>query len=317
ILSSEAFTDIEDALLAIDDNVAAYYIEQTKSIADIDFLHGAFGAAFYLVERLSDNKDFSFQEKVIKLFELLCNIILYEIKETDKVKELRDITEETHVTNCGLAHGHISYILILSKFLEHFPKNELVRETLTKSVQCVLEFESTNANDLSQFPSIAVNAKTANYTTSLGWCYGDQTISLGLYKAAGILKDASLKEKALHLAYINLARNTTDKMFSSRDNYDACLCHGLTSVAYIHKKWYSISKDEKFFNEYERLAEDVLKFGENKKGIGGYQKRLGDGKLEDSVGLLDGIIGIGMFFIDYLLEFDDCGWDNLFLLDVQ
>lgn len=317
ILNTEALADIEDALLTIDENVAEYYFSQTKSIEDIDFLHGAFGAAFYLVERLSDNTDPSFQQKVTQLFELLCHIILYEIKETDKVKEIKDSNEDTHVTNCGLAHGHISYIIILSKFLEKLPENNLVRETLSKSVKCVLGFESTNESNLSQFPSIAINAATANYSTSLGWCYGDQTISLGLYKAGCILNDKALKEKALALAYKNLNRDTTEKMFSSRDNYDACFCHGLSSVAYIYKKWYLISKDEKFFNEYEKLTEAVLKFGEKEKGIAGYQKRLGDGRLEDSIGLLDGVIGIGMFLIDYLLEFDDCGWDNLFLLDVQ
>lgn len=317
ILNSESLIDIEDALLTIDEGVADYYINHTRIIEDIDFLHGSFGAAFYLIERFATNKNFQFKEKLIQLFEILATIVLADIEKTNSVKDLYNTTEDTHVTNCGLAHGHISYIIVFSKFLEQIPENNLVREALNKSVTCVLEFENNNENNLSQFPSIATNKITAVYNTTLGWCYGDQTISLGLYKAACILNDKALKEKALALAYKNLQRNTFDKMFSSPNSYDACFCHGLSSIAYIHKKWYLISKDEKFYHEYEKLTSAVLSFGENEKGIAGYQKHQGNGTYIDSIGLLDGVIGIGMVLIDYLLEFDDCGWDNLFLLDVN
>jgi hypothetical protein len=317
VLNHEALIDIEDALLTIDESVVDYYISQTKTIDDVDFLHGSFGAAFYLIERLPDNPDIVFKNKIIQLFEILSNIVLGDIKKTNSVSNIVDCNEHTHKTNCGLAHGHISYMIIFSKFLEKIPENILVNEVLQKSVECLLQFENSNDRGLSQFPGIAVNKLTANYSTTLGWCYGDQTISLGLHIVSGVLKDEKIKEQALSLAYRNLGRNTFDTIFSSPDKYDACFCHGLSSVAYIHKKWYSISKDDNFYKEYEKLILDVLSFGDNKNGIAGYQKYLGDGTYMDSIGLLDGAIGIGIVLIDYLLEFDDCGWDNFFLLDIN
>jgi len=317
ILNPEFLCDIDDALLTIDNNIVDYYIFNTKKIEDIDFLHGSFGAAFYLIERLSENSDPIFKGKVIKLFEMLSSIVLDDIQKTNNVSVISTLYTNTHVTNCGLAHGHISYMIIFSKFLEKNPENNLIKDALIKSVKCVLQFKSNDEKSLSLFPGIAVNKFTANYNTHLGWCYGDQAISLGIYKSGCILNDKSLKDIALGLAYRNLGRNTYEKMFSSSDKYDACFCHGLSSVAYIHKKWYLITKDEKFYKEYEKLISDVLNFGDNKKGIAGYQKRLKDDTYTDSVALLDGVIGIGIVLIDYMLEFDDCGWDNFFLLDVN
>lgn len=317
ILNHETLVDIEDALFTIDENVVDYSISQTETIEDIDFLHGAFGAALYLIERVEDNSNVIFRDKVVQLFEILSNIVLEDIQNTKSVSDLIDFNEHTHTTNCGLAHGHISYIIIFSKFLKKFPQNILIREVLEKSVNTVLEFESNDKSKFSQFPSIAVNKLNANYSTNLGWCYGDQTISLGLHTASDVLNDNFLKAKALDLAYKNLERNSIGKIFSNSDKFDACFCHGLSSVAYIHKKWYLISKNKDFYKEYEKLISDVLNFGENKKGIAGYQKYLGDGTYINSIGLLDGAIGIGMVLIDYLLEFEDCGWDNFFLLDVN
>lgn len=317
VLTPEALIDIEDALLTIDENIADYYISQTKTIEDIDFLHGSFGAAFYLIERFPDNPNILFKNKIIQLFEILSNIVIDDVNKTNSVSNVIDFIESTHRTNCGLAHGHISYMIIFSKFLEKIPKNILVNEALYKSVKCLLEFENKNNSGLSKFPGIAVNKLTANYSTTLGWCYGDQTISLGLHIVSSILKDEKIKEKALNLAYRNLGRNTYDTIFSSPDKYDACFCHGLSSVAYIHKKWYLISKDANFYKEYEKLILNVLSFGDKKNGAAGYQKYTGDGNYIDSIGLLDGVIGIGIVLIDYLLEFDDCGWDNFFLLDIN
>jgi hypothetical protein len=317
VLNPEALIDIEEALLIIDKNVADYYISHTKTMEDIDFLHGAFGAAFYLIERFPDNPDIVVKNKIIQLFEILSNIVLDDIKKTNSVNGVLDYTDDTHRTNCGLAHGHISFMIIFAKFVEKIPDNILVNKALQKSIECLLEFENNNDNGFSVFPGIAINKLTANYNTTLGWCYGDQAISLGLHIVSNVLEDKKIKDKALTLAYRNLARNTFDTIFSSPDKYDACFCHGLSSIAYIHKKWYSISKDENFYKEYEKLIFDVLILGDNKNGIAGYQKYQGGGTYIDSIGLLDGVIGIGIVLTDYLLELDDCGWDNFFLLDIN
>lgn len=316
ILNPEALIDIEEALLIIDETVVELSFSKTNSIDDTDFLHGSFGGALYLIERFPDNNSEIFKSKVIELFEKLALIILEDIEKTKKISNLIDFDENAQLTNCGLAHGHVSYIIILSKFLENNPGNKLIKDTLIASVECLLGFQSDSEESFSQFPSIAMNKSTAKYSVSLGWCYGDQTISLGLYKAANILKDENLKQKALDLAYKTLKRDTTEKIFAS-SNWDAGFCHGLSSVAYIHKKWYSLSKDKSFYEQYEKYISDILDYGDKEIGVAGYQKFAGKNGYEDSIGFLEGAIGIGIVLMDYLLEFDDTGWDKFFLLDIN
>lgn len=315
ILSDEYYKEIEDSLIYIDKAIIDISLISTNDFVDTDFLHGSFGAAFYLNQRLSENQDVNFRNQVIQLFERLSTLVLEDIKKTESVSELLNYDKDTHRTNCGLAHGNISHIIIFSKFIDNFPKNHLVKEALLKSVECLLSFEKENENGYSQFPSIAINKLTAQYEVPLGWCYGDQSISLGLHKASIVLNDESIKKKALNLAYKNLARNIIEKVFPTL-KYDACFCHGLSSVAYIHKKWYMISKDIAFYKEYEKYIEYIIHYGINDEEVKGYQKYIGKSKYADAIGFLDGTIGIGIVLIDYLLDLDT-GWDNFFLLDIN
>lgn len=314
ILTDEFNNEIKDSLEFIDDSIVSFSLTNTETIDDTDFLHGSFGAAFYLNERLKDNSNVELKQSVILLFEKLANIVLNDIENAKKVRNVTDYDDNTHRTNCGLAHGHISHIIIFSKFLENFPNNKLIYQALTECISCLLDFENDNENNLSQFPSIAINKLTAKYDVPLGWCYGDQTISIGLYKASKILNDEILREKSLKLAYQNLKRNTIEKIYPLL-LYDAGFCHGLSSIAYLHKKWFVISEDKKFYDLYEKFILEIIDFGDTSVGIGGYQKYLGNDRHEDTIGLLDGAIGIGIVLIDYLLEEEDCGWDGLFLLN--
>lgn len=316
ILSEQHYLEIEDSLNYIDDAVASIALTSTESIVDTDFLHGSFGAAFYLNQRLAENNNEKFRKQVIKLFEKLSFIVIEDIKKTNNVSDLISYDENTHKTNCGLAHGHVSHMIIFSKFLDNFPENSLVKEALLNSVECLLSFEKNSENEISQFPSIAINKLIGRYDTPLGWCYGDQSISLGLYKASNALKSERVKQKALDLAFRNLKRNTLIKVFPSL-YYDACFCHGLSSVAYINKKWYSISKDKVFYEEYEKYIGRIIEYCDNNKGVAEYEKSTRKVRNSDAIGLLDGNIGIGIVLIDYLLESDDTGWDNFFLLDIN
>ncbi len=313
VFNEEFDTEITDSLDFIDDCIVNFYLSNTNDISNVDFLHGSFGAAFYLNERLKNNTDVAFKNAVILLFEKLATIVIKEIEESKSVCEVIVCDDNTHRTNCGLAHGHISYIIIFSQFLENFPDNKLIHKALNESIECLLSFENDDTNNLSQFPSIATNKLTAEYSIPLGWCYGDQAISIGLYKASQILNDDILREKSLELAHKNLKRNTIEKMFPL-PLYDAGFCHGLSSIAYIHKKWFTISKEKEFNDLYQKMILDIVHFGDQNIGIAGYQKILGKNKYEDAIGLLDGSIGIGITLIDYLLE-EDYGWDSFFLLN--
>ncbi len=316
VLDLEALSDLEDAMQIIDESIIELTLSSTITLNDTDFLHGSFGVAFYLNERFSKINAAHIKSKTIQLFEKLSFIVLADIEDHRLVNHLREIDSTAHKTNCGLAHGNVSHILLFSKFLENVPDNKLIKKALIASVDCLLEFESGNKDSFSQFPSIAVNKLTAQYNIPLGWCYGDQTISLALYKASKTLMNEYIYNKAVELAYVNLQRNSIEKIFPT-PYYDAGFCHGLASIAYIHKKWFSITNDPNFYEAYENYISDILKLGNKNFGVTSYKKFHHKDGYIDAIGLLDGTIGVAVVLIDYLLKFNDTGWDNFFLLDVN
>jgi len=309
ILDSDS---MQENLEIIDRIVYENTVEEKNSIDDIDFLHGALGVAFYLNERQADNPTIKTSTKL--LFEKISDIIIESVKDAKKNENITEINQDTHKVNCGMAHGYVSYISILSGFLLNSGNNDKVKNAVDKSLDLLLSFETENYNAFSVYPGIAVNKKTAIYNIPLGWCYGDQTISTVLYKVSNILKSDSLYTKALAIAKRNLSRNTYDKMFPVT-LFDEAFCHGLASVAYLHKKWYKITGDEKFYNLYEFLIKDIVERGDKIDGLAGYKKIINRNETINSIGLLDGVVGIGIVLIDYLLGDNNTGWDSFFLLD--
>ena len=180
--------------------------------------------------------------------------------------------------------------------------------------QFLLGFQTTDDTTLSAFPSIAVNQKTALYDIPLGWCYGNQTLSYGLYIASLVLNDQSINESAKSIAHRTLRRDTFEKAYSK--NTDAGFCHGASSLAYLQKKWgqlpmiLNLKGYIKSSFKFLCLKETTI------KGWQGYRKYLGNNKYESAIGLLDGIVGIGIVFIDAIIEDEkNINWPSFFLLD--
>jgi hypothetical protein len=304
--------DIAKVLFQFDKIILRESIQNTKTVNDIDYLHGTFGAALYLIDRITNETENNFKIKVIKLFEVLADIVIKDIKDSLLVENLDLLYDSAHRTNCGLAHGYVSHILIFLKFLKFFPQNKKVNIAFKESISHLLRFENESDSKISKFPSIAVNKKTAEYDIALGWCYGDQTISFCLYKASLVLQDVNLMNKSIKLAYRNLERSRNNRSFPYQ-NFDAGFCHGLSSIAYLHKKWYLFTNDKLFLTEYQRLLCEILNFG-NK--YNGFPKFNGDKGYQNTIGLLDGSIGVGVVLLDSLLTNQIDHWESFFLLDI-
>ncbi|WP_136468900.1 lanthionine synthetase C family protein [Flagellimonas onchidii] len=304
--------EVDESLCEIDDYIFTYTEDRIKSSEDLDFLHGAFGATYYLLTRVEKNSLLT--ERTKHLFYMLCNVLNSEIDKSNEVHEVRHIDNSLHKTNCGLAHGHGSYIAILAKALMKFEKEDIIRDTLRNCINCLLSFQSKDENSISCFPAIAISPYTANYEIPMGWCYGDQTASLSLYRGGIALGDKNIINKAIQIALKTLNRDTFIKAQLSPLT-DACFCHGSASVAYLNKKWGQITKNSAFNELYQHFVKVTLKKGDNDIGLAGYQKYLGDNKHENAIGLLDGVIGVGVMLLDYLLEDNQLNWDSFFLLD--
>ncbi|MGA9211558.1 lanthionine synthetase LanC family protein [Kaistella sp.] len=312
---TEALEVIDEILLDTIDYFLSYidHIDSKDKMEHIDFLHGVSGIAHYFLER---NKKEIFSGKITILFEKLSEIVKWDYEKALESINNTEINQNSHKINIGLAHGHISFILLFSKFLSLVPDNQIVREGIKTSVKTVLLFRNDDENSFCQFPSIAVNKHTANYNIHLGWCYGDQSVSYGLYKAGKILNDINLIALSEEIALSTIKRKSLQLALLNEENCDAGFCHGTISVAYYHKKWYSITSNVEFLKLYKKFTNDTLLIANKGNGLAGYKKKTATGEYQNTLGLLDGIAGIGVFLIDSLLnENISIKWESIFLID--
>lgn len=303
--------DIDDALLFFDDfivNNISKQIEIKNGINEemdddnyLDFLHGILGGMYYLVTRVKAHKKIA--KDVCKIFDQVSVHILEEMGEDHSPKL---------PFNCGISHGVGSIIVIYSKFLEQYPDNRKTKHLLQRCTTRLLKYKSKNPNTFSQFPSIVYNEKQIKYETPMGWCYGDQTVAFALHYASEVLNDQALKNEALAIALKTTERNTVVKA-SKSEKTDAGLCHGMASVAYLNKRWYQISGDERFNTQYQFFLQEVLKRGNHKDTLSGFKKFVGEDGFQEDVGFLSGSCGIGVFLIDAIAE-STIQWDELLLI---
>lgn len=305
----EVLFEVVDLFLQTIDN-----IDTNHKVEHIDFLHGMFGISYYLLERPHNCDN---MQKIILLFEKLAEIVMTECSFSYLTSNTTSWDENSYKTNLGLAHGHISYILIFCRFIERYSNNKIVRNAIQESVKTVFLFKNEKVlKNHSLFPSIAVNKQTANYNIHLGWCYGDQTVSYGLAKASQILEDVILKESALEIARSTLSRSDCKSALLDEKNCEMGFCHGTISVAYYHKLWLKLSGDEKFKNLYQIFKKETIKRGSLKKGLAGYTKKDLNRNDISSIGMLDGISGIGTFLIDAVIKDNNSiNWQSIFLLE--
>jgi len=304
--------DIDDYLLFFDNLIIEKSLEPFTNFEDIDFLHGRLGAANYFLER--STTDELLLAKIKQLFHGIADVVDNNTQMTKQVENITEFDELTHRTNCGLAHGHTSVILIFSKYLKMFPNDKKIFSSLNNSIQCLLTLQSKNANNLASFPGIAVNQKTASYNIPLGWCYGDQTIAFGISEAAEIVQSKALSKTAYEVAKRTLQRDTFETALSKSS--DAGFCHGASSLAYLHKVFFQKYQDKKFMYLYQEFAKEVINKGNDLDGLAGYRKYLGDNKFENAIGLLDGIVGIGLFLLDSIMDEEkQINWQSCFLLN--
>jgi lantibiotic modifying enzyme len=295
--------DVEESLSIIDQIIIENSLVESTNIHGFDYLHGQFGALFYLLERLQFSQEN--EAIVVRLFEDAANTLLTEIQSEHPDKDVP-------CGNCGLAHGNISFIAIFSRFLERYPENEIVRTSLETLVRHQLSFINPDKkNSFSLFPSIVKNRSEIHYNIIAGWCYGDPTAIITLFRAADIMGDDRLKTLCMELSEHVAARDTIEKA-AATEQTDAGLCHGMASIALNNRILHEITGKEKFHQNYCYFVEAVLKRGNSPESVSGFRKYLGEGEYEDLLNLLDGSMGIGLFLITTLLE-EPTDWERLFL----
>jgi lantibiotic biosynthesis protein len=288
----EFFDSSIDGLLEQCDQVLHNALQVTLDNANWDYLHGAIGMILYFIERNKTGRDTTALEPMI-----------------EKVVQ-GQLEQGREYTNCGMAHGLVSLLMLLIKYARIAADPANIRSNIKAIAEKLLAFRSPDPGSLSVFPSIVKPAEPGewNYEVPLGWCYGDTTISIGLYHAGKTLHSPYLVKEATELALHTTRRvNRQDSRV-----FDAGFCHGSASVAHIYRKWYQYTLDPVFLDSYHSWIDQTIAMCSFEDGIGGYKKFTGK-TYSPECGVLSGAAGVALVLSDFIGN-GPSDWDRFFLL---
>ncbi|NVO85874.1 lanthionine synthetase C family protein [Hymenobacter terrestris] len=300
-----------DELLLDADHVLVALMQRLLKQANLDLLHGALGMGHYLLARLALDPE---RAQLLNACEALVDGIAQQLEAGLAFNEFVPgyTNEKARYVNCGMAHGVVANLMFLVKYLPLAARPERVRALLQSTQQLLRRYRSADDTTLSAYPSIVMikeHGIETYYGIPLGWCYGDTTVSVGLYHAGRALGDEALVAEAQALAERATRRSTPATALT----YDAGFCHGSSNVAHTYRKWLEYSGDESFRHHYHTWIAQTLALGHHAEGPGGYQKFAGEGH-EVKYGLLDGVIGVALVLLDSLRPGAPSDWDRFFLL---
>ena len=274
-----------------------------------DFLHGAVGIGYYFLSRFDKNE---------KVFENL-EIIVEFLEKTAFKDENNNLFWKTFdkdkniITNISLSHGMSSIVMFLLKVAQKNILTERVEKLLFSSVDFILSQEVDKERYGNYFPSYSKESEERQYSSRLGWCYGDLGIATTIYNVGKHFNKQNLIDKAIEvLLYTANCRRDLTK------NYivDAGLCHGAAGVAAIfYRMWWNTQISD-FKNAADYWIEKTLEIAKFHDGLAGYKAYRSEeyGGWVNEYSVLEGVAGIGLILASYLYEAEP-KWDKCLLIN--
>jgi lantibiotic biosynthesis protein len=289
----EVLDDSIGNLLKDIDNIALKNLSKNLENNQTDFLYGAVGDLFYLLERGLINEEI--------LQEYIDNLVLLGVQNEESIfwidTDFVAIDKEEKTVNMGLAHGMPSKIKLYNILTEkniNIGKNKPILE---KSINFLFS-KQNQTGYFTTFPNVAFLDKRSDYNSRLAWCYGDLSIAKVLLHTSQITEDEELKKKALDIAFATVKRKETDH--TSID--DACICHGSSGIALIYHLLFNETNIKEFETATNYWINDTLNRAFHKDGLAGYRSYLRSDTPQwvNETGLLEGVAGIGLVLLTYL-----------------
>lgn len=277
--------------------------------SQIDFLHEATGIAYYFFSRYHDN------QAAIKVLKYYMTKMYHIAERNDNIikwETIIDHKKNRKGYNISLSHGMSSIVDMLNKLYSiNDLENPRLKSMITNSINYILAQEIDAQKYGSFFPSIAIESSSEIHGSRLAWCYGDLGISMALYQAGKTLNRQDWIDKAVNVL-LYAAEKRRD--LSQNGVVDACFCHGTSGIAHIfYRMWWNTRLPE-FKQATDYWIEQTLKMARFDDGLAGYKTWQGDDNgYQCSMGLLEGIAGIGLVLLSFYYEIEPT-WDNCFLL---
>lgn len=276
---------------------------------NFDYLHGAIGNAFYLIQRIKEKK---VEEK--QMLQFLLELEKQSYKETDgglKWLSVVDIETGEQAYNLSLSHGITSIIAFLSKLLKNALCKEQAVKLLNGSLKYLLKYMQNPKEHGYYFPGWIKLNNIPFGGSRLAWCYNDLGTANVLYWVSEIIKNDDLKQKAIEI----LLYHSDTRELQNAGAVDAGICHGTAGIAHIYNRMYRNTGIEKFKETAEYWFNETLKMAKFEDGLAGFKAWRAEkfGGWANEYGILEGIAGIGLAFISAVSDIEP-KWDECLLL---
>lgn len=272
---------------------------------NLDFLHGAIGIATYFVFLLSL---FPGDKCAISA----TNLVLEKLSETrevyaDSCKWAFCDGINPPEYNISMSHGMSAIVCYLSRLLRLKYETDVDIKTLCRSSINFINSQMIDVERYGSFyPYASLDGADSFRKSRLAWCYGDLGVALAQYNAGIVLKDECVLKHALSVLS-HSANNRREP--ESNGIVDAGLCHGASGVAQCYYRLFSCTNIPAFKDAADYWIEVVMNLAQG-EDYAGYSISNPRGEDYHSIGLLEGISGIGLSLISYLYK-DSFQWDSI------
>lgn len=290
---SEDFSEFSDELKTSINNYA--------SQNNFDFLHGSDGILFYLIStgNVTDN---------------LADNWLSFLNTTSIKKDGRiwwdNERKGRKIIDLSLAHGMSNKIVLLAYIAKLYPHKKIAQELLNGAVNFLLNSKKKDSVHALYPGFIDENGNTDE--SRLGWCYGDISHAISLWRAGNLLNNPSWKNEAVNI----MLHSTKRKQLGLNGIHDATFCHGSSGLAHIYNRFYKETSIKEFDEARWYWLGETLKMDKWVDGSAGYKTWGGNERgYYTEYSLLEGSIGIAMMLLGFLGDDTGCmDWDNSLLL---
>jgi len=272
------------------------HASEFKQSDQLDFLHGLLGVELC----------FSGQENT-QFSSCIDEAIVRHAQKSHKGTFWKESLGEDGIVNLGLAHGQAAHLCYLADRLHDCrDETQKVFKQLLKDGICFFRNVKI-ADEISQFPSFLANDETP-LPSRLAWCYGDLGVGITFLRCGYSLSEESIVNEGVEI----LKSTTSRKDKSTNGIHDLGFCHGSSGLIQLYDYIHRLTSEKCFYESKEYWLNYTVKKFSKKKHIYRAYRGPDEGWVE-SLGLLDGMAGIGLVILSQLFP-SLSKWEEIFYL---
>lgn len=290
------------------DILLLHYLQQLPAEADIEFVIGLSGLAVYLARRARHGQ--ARQATALLLAAIAERAVFLQPNQcswpTPVGSAYRLQKESTAVEyNLGLAHGMPAVLAALLGLIPHLEEPAQARHLLQAGCNWLIQQQQS----VSTYGSYFANAADRPTCSRLGWCYGDLTLALTLFRAAEVLAEPGYALLARQMSLHCSRRREQDGMV-----FDAGLCHGYAGLVLIFSLLSQYFPDAELLAAKQYWLDKVLQqyLQHGLVALHKQVERADELTALEEPGLLSGYAGIGLCLL--AAEGQRTDWVDLLLL---